>query len=230
MSKKILTNFNRYLESYFKNQPEKKPDYEELLKNYNLKTEEDFKKFASKHLEAAQNCTNSDILKKLLDKTILVCLEKASLVGKINKEVYDNLKDQIQQALNQEVLDEAQYLNALQLFILDILKAHKNIIIEELWTAYFEEQSQTSNMSKVFSQRTSQAFEGFVAQTQADPLKRAGMLMLEAVFTFVDFALYVSNKGTQKLSNDNNESQKENPWYRLQEDRLGVKHAAAPAP
>ena len=182
-------------------------EYKALMKNYDFKTEDVFENFVFKCLDfVVEKCSdpNKNELKKLevfLKDKLLPCLSQADQVNKYFNELQEILKLKN----NNDIL---AFKERLKLFFKNLLKEKtqdESNILKDVWEEYFKGQS----MANVFSDRTKQIFEGFIAQNQADPLKRAGMLLFEAIFTFLDFAKYENTRGKQKLSSSIDEGSKE---------------------
>ena len=226
--KPILTpQFKEYLNAALS-----KEEYLAVLKNYNLKTREEFGKFVAKHLgdavESKSPAITIKILQNLLDKTIFACLKL-----KLEQSEYNKLKAKLDKImLNKQQLT----VELLQEFLKEILSAHMNKIINMLWEAYFDNQKENFyfNMAENFSKNKNitQIAEMQLTQASADPAKRIGILFSEPLYVLFSFALYINTSGEQKLSIDNNQdSAEENPFYKMNRWKYGttIPGAAGPA-
>ena len=226
--KRTLTpQFKEYLNAALS-----KEEYLAVLKNYNLKTREEFGKFVAKHLGDAIEPKNSTItietLQNLLNKTIFACLKL-----KLEQSEYNKLKAKLDKIMfNKQQLT----VKLLQAFLQEILSKHMDKIINILWEAYFDTQQENFyfNMAENFSKNKNitQIAEMQLTQASADPGKRIGILLSEALYTLFNFAVYKNTLGEQKLPVDNNQdSAEENPFYKMNRWRYGtnIPGAAGPA-
>jgi hypothetical protein len=200
-NKALLPQFCKYIREHSTEE-----EYKALMKNYDFKTEDSFENFVFKCLDfVVEKCSDPNknelnLLEAFKDK-LLLCLSQAGKEEKYYNELQEILK--LKNNSNISVFKER-----LKLFFKKLLKEKtqdESNILKDLWEEYFKGQS----VANVFSDRTKQIFEGFIAQNQADPLKRAGMLVFEFVFTVLDFAKYENTHGKQKLSSYRDEESKE---------------------
>jgi hypothetical protein len=180
----VLTQFKEYIKDA---NAGNKGFYENIEKNFNLKTKVQFEALITEQLETAEHVKDEKLLVNLLEKTIKPCLDKkAELLKQLNDAITENKLEQLKKFFNELLKPE-----------------NKKVIVDELWEAYYASQtngSYLSNLATDFGKRTEGAFATNYSQSQADPLKRVGMILFEALFTFFDYALYKSSNGQERLS------------------------------
>lgn len=200
---KQLEHVLHYFKNFLKNVNEEKK-HKEILQNYNLKTEEEFKSFVLEQLEAASQVKDKhglQALEDLLVLTIKPCLMEQDL--EFEKELQVILQ-------NKAAKNKEELLKELLLLLENkVLKheANKMMLLQKLWEAYFADQNSNlaGTIANKFLRANKSAFDSFVGQTQADPLKRSGMFLFEALYAFFDFITYSSSNGKNKLSSNTNE-------------------------
>lgn len=230
----VLTQFKEYIKAA---NADKKGFYENLERNFNLKTKAQFEALVTEQLTIASQGGEIEVLTNLLEKTIKPCLiEKQlntqnELYAKIKKDLKEELDRLDKELVNNHANSDTKKIQLanLQKFFRLLLEAkNKEMIVDELWEAYYSSQTNGSYLSNVatdFGKRTEDAFRTSYAQTQADPLKRVGMILFEALFTFFDYALYKSTNGKERLSTEYEFKQNngESSWDVSNQAKLGRK-------
>ncbi len=210
----LIPQFKEYLNAALS-----KEEYSDVLKNYNLKTREEFGKFVAKYLgyaieskESKNPAITIEILQNLLNKTILACLKL-----KLEQSEYNKLKAKLDKIMfNKQQLT----VKLLQEFLKEILSEHMDKIINILWDPYFDNQKENFyfNMAEDFSENKNinQIADMQLTQAMADPGKRIGVEAHEALYVLAKFVRYINSFGEQKLSAGNNQdSAEENPFYKM---------------